>query len=160
MLFTILMYYSYTLWLCNRLVQSYSCSHTLRKERKRSYHTTTDESSLRNTIIVYCTAKPAFAIMSMWMSEYHLQKAQLVMATFCCGSDLMVAVWPDSSPFCAGDEVNLWQINGILVWLWLEIRKCLWLQFLHKTGSAVHSPFSLSSVTCVHIFNIKQWLWE
>ena len=80
----------------------------------------------------------------LWMSEYHLQKAQLVMATFCCGSDLMVA---DSSPFCARDEANpLWQINGILVWLWLEIRKCLWLQFLHKTAlQLIHHSVSLQS---------------
>ena len=42
----------------------------------------------------------------------------------------------------------------------LKIRKCPWLQCLHKIRSAVDSQFSLFSVTCVHIFNIKQWLWE
>ena len=78
--------------------------HSSQREEK-SYHSATDELSLRNTIILL----HSFVV---YVNEYHLQKVCLVMATFCCGSDLMA----DSCAFCAGDKANpLWQINAILV---------------------------------------------
>ena len=71
----------YLWWSCIYATDSWdysthSCPHPSQREEESACHTTTDESSLRSTIIVLLVLSP---IMSMWTSSYHVQKARLVM---------------------------------------------------------------------------------
>ena len=117
----------------------------------------------------YCTARLNLScIVSMWMgtiykSMYLIGHGNILFWQWldgCSFSTILWRVWcltNERSGFVRSAVFPLWQIS-ILACPTLKIRICSWLIvgiLAAVNGCAVDSQFSLTSVTCVHIFKLN-----